>query len=40
MGAIVTVQWEDGGPWTHGVTVKPNSDDHRGCSYTNMNDED
>ena len=33
IGATVAVQWEDRGLWTHGVTVKPNNDDHRGYSY-------
>ena len=28
------VQWEDGGPWRHGVIVEMNSINHRGHSYT------
>ena len=32
-GATVIVQQEDLGPWTHGVIVKPNNCDHRGCTY-------
>ena len=34
VAAIVSVQWEDGGLWTHGVIVKPNNDYHRVCPYT------
>ena len=28
------VQWKHGESWMHGVTVKPNRSDNRGCSYT------
>ena len=30
----VGVQWEDGGPYTHGMIVEPNGSHHRGFSYT------
>ena len=33
-GSTVVVQCEDGGPWTQGLTVEPNSINHRGHSYT------
>ena len=33
VGSTVTVQWEDGVPWMHGVFVDANGTDHNGWSY-------
>ena len=34
IGSAVAVQWEDGGPWTHGTIVGKADHNHHGHSYT------
>ena len=34
IGSAVAVQWEDGGPWTHGTIVGTDNHNHHNRSYT------